>query len=120
MTNSNSESILTQDAIDVLLSSLPDEVATASDSKRFASRPGASNPVIQALRKKVSSFDTQPSVDTIIRNQVIKLAGEAAEAESAPIHASLSRISKRVDALERALERIEHLEDEITKLTNAA
>jgi hypothetical protein len=58
----------------------------------------------------------QPGKGGITREEATEIAGEAAETEAAPIQASVSRISKRVDTLEMALDRIAELEEEISRL----
>ncbi|MDG0865466.1 hypothetical protein [Candidatus Lucifugimonas marina] len=58
----------------------------------------------------------QPGKGGITREEATEIAGEAAETESAPIQASVSRISKRVDTLEMALDRIAELEEEIDRI----
>lgn len=58
----------------------------------------------------------QPGKGGITREEAIEIAGEAAETESAPIQASVSRVSKRVDTLEAALDQIAELEEEISRL----
>lgn len=62
----------------------------------------------------------QPGENGITLDQVIEIAGQAAEAESAPIQTSLARISERVGALETALAWIVKLETEISQLKKAA
>jgi len=58
----------------------------------------------------------QPGKGGITREEATEIAGEAAETEAAPIQASVSRISKRVDTLEMALDRIAELEEEIDRI----
>jgi hypothetical protein len=58
----------------------------------------------------------QPGKGGVTREEATEIAGEAAETESAPIQASVSRISKRVDTLEMALDQIAELEEEISRL----
>jgi len=58
----------------------------------------------------------QPGKGGVTREEATEIAGEAAETESAPIQASVSRISKRVDTLEMALDRIAELEEEISRI----
>ena len=58
----------------------------------------------------------QPGKGGITRDEAIEIAGEAAESEAAPIQASVSRVSKRVDTLEAALDQIAELEEEISRL----
>lgn len=58
----------------------------------------------------------QPGKGGVTRDEALEIAGEAAETEAAPIQASVSRISKRVDTLEMALDRIAELEEEISRL----
>ena len=58
----------------------------------------------------------QPGKGGITREEAVEIAGEAAETESAPIQASVSRVSKRVDTLEAALDQIIELEEEISRL----
>jgi hypothetical protein len=58
----------------------------------------------------------QPGKGGVTREEAAEIAGEAAETESAPIQASVSRISKRVDTLEMALDQIAELEEEISRL----
>ncbi len=58
----------------------------------------------------------QPGKGGITREEAIEIAGEAAETEAAPIQASVSRVSKRVDTLEAALDQIAELEEEISRL----
>ena len=58
----------------------------------------------------------QPGKGGITRAEAIEIAGEAAETEAAPIQASVSRVSKRVDTLEAALDQIAELEEEMSRL----
>jgi len=58
----------------------------------------------------------QPGKGGVTREEATEIAGEAAESEAAPIQASVSRISKRVDTLEMALDRIAELEEEIYRI----
>lgn len=58
----------------------------------------------------------QPGKGGVTRDEAIEIAGEAAETEAAPIQASVSRVSKRVDTLEAALDQIAELEEEISRL----
>lgn len=58
----------------------------------------------------------QPGKGGVTREEATEIAGEAAETEAAPIQASVSRISKRVDTLEMALDQIAELEEEISRL----
>ena len=58
----------------------------------------------------------QPGKGGITREEATEIAGEAAETEAAPIQAAVSRVSKRVDTLEMALDRIAELEEEISRL----
>ncbi len=58
----------------------------------------------------------QPGKGGITREEATEIAGEAAETESAPIQASVSRIAKRIDTLELALDQIAELEEEIVRL----
>jgi len=58
----------------------------------------------------------QPGKGGITREEAIEIAGEAAETEAAPLQASVSRVSKRVDTLEAALDRIAEMEEEISRL----
>ena len=58
----------------------------------------------------------QPGKGGITRAEAIEIAGEAAETEAAPIQASVSRVSKRVDTLEAALDQIAELEEGMSRL----
>ncbi len=58
----------------------------------------------------------QPGKGGVTREEAIEIAGEAAETESAPIQAAVSRVSKRVDTLDATLDRIAELEEEISRL----
>jgi len=58
----------------------------------------------------------QPGKGGVTREEATDIAGEAAETGIAPIQASVSRISKRVDTLEMALDQIAELEEEISRL----
>ncbi len=58
----------------------------------------------------------QPGKGGVTRAEAIEIAGEAAETEVAPVQASVSRVSKRVDTLEAALDQIAELEEEISRL----
>ena len=58
----------------------------------------------------------QPGKGGVTREEATEIAGEAAESDAAPIQASVSRISKRVDTLEMALDRIAELEEEIYRI----
>ena len=55
----------------------------------------------------------QPGKGGITRAEAIEIAGEAAETEAAPLQASVSRVSKRVDTLEAALDQIIELETSV-------
>ena len=58
----------------------------------------------------------QPGKGGVTREEASEIAGEAAETESAPIQAAVSRITKRVDTMEMAFDRIAELEEEISRL----
>jgi hypothetical protein len=60
----------------------------------------------------------QPGKGGITREEAEEIADEAAESEAAPIQASVSRVAKRVDTIEAALEKIAELEEEIMRLQN--
>ncbi len=156
--------VLSQDAIDALLNSVPDEPETASAPEQsapveevvsvveapplhpedsggsaasalgieitpaaapVAAAPAAPTaippaPVYQPLPPPPPLVPppvvAQPGKGGITREEAIEIAGEAAESEAAPIQASVSRVSKRVDTLEAALDRIAEMEEEISRL----
>lgn len=158
--------VLSQDAIDALLSSVPEDSESAPEPEESASAEGSVN-VVEApplhpevtddlpastLGVEITATDgpvapplapsptqsippapvyqplppppplipppvvAQPGKGGITREEAIEIAGEAAETESAPIQASVSRVSKRVDTLEAALDQIAELEEEISRL----
>jgi hypothetical protein len=114
-----SDSILSQDAIDALLNG----VSEVSSSAPVADSPEVTQAeeIITSASVDVPDQAALPTVDksddeAITRDQIIEIAGEAAEAESLPIQNSMARMSKRVDALEMALERITDLEQQVAWL----
>ncbi len=158
--------VLSQDAIDALLNSVPEDRKSAPEPEESASAEGNVSVVeapslhpedtddlpASALGVEITPADApvapapapsptqsippapvyqplppppplipppvvaQPGKGGITREEAIEIAGEAAETESAPIQASVSRVSKRVDTLEAALDQIAELEEEISRL----
>lgn len=58
----------------------------------------------------------QPGKGGVTREEAVEIAGEAAETSSAPLQAAVSRVTKRVDTLDLAIDRIAELEEEIERL----
>lgn len=157
--------VLSQDAIDALLNSVPEEAPAATapeqsestdepvvvveapplhpglpgDSTETATSalgvdiaPVAAPPLAQAAQAVPPApvyqplpppppmvpppVVAQPGKGGVTRDEAIEIAGEAAETEAAPIQASVSRVSKRLDTLEAALDQLAELEEEISRL----
>lgn len=118
------DSILTQAAIDALLADMPEDVAevvapssiggTESLTSDHSEVTASITPHSPSLSG--SSKDNTP----VTLDQVITLAGEAAEAETAPVQDSISRIYQRIGLLEQAIARITELEIEVDNLKRTA
>ena len=109
--------ILSQEEIDALMADLPDEEPASTE-----------NPVRVITDTSKTSYDaahTAPAPERsgdspITYDEVIAIAGSAAEAESAPVHASISRIYQRIGELEASLARVAELEAEVARLKRGA
>jgi len=113
-----SDSILSQDAIDALLAGSgagPDDSTPEAPSNVVADV----TPVITTA----SASETTSNADSdseVTLEQVITIAGQAAEAETAPVHDSISRIYQRIGYVEQMISRIAQLEAEVERLKQAS
>jgi hypothetical protein len=111
----NSDTILSQDAIDALLAGSGSEtsnVTVANDDTRSIPEQPSRQPAGDVNEAAIPVVDD----GVITLEKVIEIAGQAAEAETAPVHDSISRIYQRVGYLEQALARISQLEAEVKSL----
>ena len=111
--------ILSQDAIDALLNGTSEESVDAPVTNAAVVTHDKETPNLAGTSPSETLRDAElPSEMRISRDEVIEIAGEAAEAEALPIQNSMNRISQRVDALEVALARIAELEQQVSWLRN--
>ncbi len=110
------DSILSQDAIDILLNTYFEVSEPAVPDARKSA--GHSEARADSERNTVNTTPVvvQSKKAEVTLEQMIEISGEAAEAETLPIQMSLSRVTKRVDALEMAIERIADLEQQVAWL----
>lgn len=108
-----SDLILSQNAIDVLLAEIPKESPAAHVSPSPPSAPASTE---TTAPKQVGGIEQA----VVTLSDVIEIAGKAAEAETAPVQDSISRIYKRIGELETKVARIPQLEAEIADLKRTA
>ena len=118
-----SDSILSQDAIDALLagSGFGTDAAPASEpSTAPASVAPTGDIAPEVVTSSPAPSQSSGSDSEVTLEQVITIAGQAAEAEAAPVHDSISRIYQRIGNMEQMVARIAQLEAEVDRLKRAA
>ncbi|MDG0865467.1 hypothetical protein [Candidatus Lucifugimonas marina] len=113
-----SDSILSQDAIDALLAG--SGAGSPPAPLPETTTPDVESPAIDATAKPPVAQPAATGNSEITLEQVITIAGQAAEAEATPVHDSISRIYQRIGYMEQMIARVAQLETEVDRLKRAA